>query len=149
MRSATAYDAPLASIGTDFGTWCVDVRHPRRKTGRGNRLHHALADAVQHRVDHRVQQSALRVERLTIDGDDTLRIGGTWKKAQTLYRAMPDPHAAPACCCASLLDMGIQLAGGVAVEDGTPPAAAYMVAKAQGLSLKEQLADAALQQLHR
>jgi len=25
-RSDTAYDAPLASIGTDFGTWCVDVR---------------------------------------------------------------------------------------------------------------------------
>ena len=145
MRSATAYDAPLASIGTDFGTWCVDVRatrvgKPAAVTGCTTRLPIAVQGIVSTTASSK--GAALRVERLTIDGDDTLRIGGTLEEGMTqiVYRAMSDPaRGAGLLLRASLLDMGIQLAGGVAVEDGTPPAAAYMVAKAQGLSLKEQL----------
>ena len=45
MHSDNAYDAPLASIGTDFGTWCVDVRATTyRQACGGHRLHHAIAD---------------------------------------------------------------------------------------------------------
>ncbi len=144
-HSDTAYDAPLASIGTDFGTWCVDVRatrvgKPAAITGCTTRLPIEAKGSVLTTQSNK--GAPLRVERLTVDGEDMLRIGGTIEEGTTqiVYRSMSDPaHGVGLLLRASLLDMGIQLAGNVAVEDGTPPATAYMVAKAQGLSLKEQL----------
>ena len=145
VRSDTAYDAPLASIGTDFGTWCVDVRatrtgKPAAVTGCTTRLPIGVQGSVLTTESNK--GAPLRVERATSDGEDTLRIGGTIEEGTTqiVYRAMSDPaRGAGLLLRASLLDMGIQMTGGVSVEDGTPPAAAYMVGKAQGLSLKEQL----------
>jgi D-alanyl-D-alanine carboxypeptidase/D-alanyl-D-alanine-endopeptidase (penicillin-binding protein 4) len=145
VRSDTAYDAPLASIGTDFGTWCVDVRatrtgKPAAVTGCTTRLPIGVQGSVLTTESNK--GAPLRVERATSDGEDTLRIGGTIEEGTTqiVYRAMSDPaRGAGLLLRASLLDMGIQMTGGVSVEDGAPPAAAYMVGKAQGLSLKEQL----------
>ncbi len=145
MHSDTAYDAPLASIGTDFGTWCVDVRatrigKPAAVTSCTTRLPIGVQGSVLTTQSNK--GAPLRVERLTIDGEDTLRIGGTIEEGTTqiVYRAMSDPaRGAGMLLRASLIDMGISIAGSVSVEDGAPPAAAYMVAKAQGLSLKEQL----------
>jgi len=145
MHSDTAYDAPLASIGTDFGTWCVDVRatrvgKPAAVTSCTTRLPIAVQGSVLTTQSNK--GAPLWIERLTTDGEDTLRIGGTIEEGTTqiVYRAMSDPaRGAGLLLRASLIDMGISIAGSVAVEDGAPPAAAYMVAKAQGLSLKEQL----------
>ncbi len=145
MRSATAYDAPLASIGTDFGTWCVDVRatragKPATVTGCTTHLPIEVQGTIQTATSSK--GAPFRVERATSDGVDSLRVGGTIEEGVTqyVYRAMSDPaHGAGLLLNASLLDMGVQVAGGVAVEDGTPPASAFMVAKTQGLSLKEQL----------
>ncbi len=145
VRSDTAYDAPLASIGTDFGTWCVDVRatrtgKPAAVTGCTTRLPIGVQGSVLTTESNK--GAPLRVERATSNGEDTLRIGGTIEEGTTqiVYRAMSDPaRGAGLLLRASLLDMGIQMTGGVSVEDGVPPAAAYMVGKAQGLSLKEQL----------
>ena len=75
VRSDTAYDAPLASIGTDFGTWCVDVRptsvgKPATITGCTTRLPIAVQGTVQTAIDNK--GTALRVERATVDGNDGL-----------------------------------------------------------------------------
>ncbi len=78
VRSATAYDAPLASIGTDFGNWCVDVRPTtRRHAGSHHRLHDAdyrsrFKGSCRPRVDSK--GTALRVERA--DGRRRRRFAG-------------------------------------------------------------------------
>jgi serine-type D-Ala-D-Ala carboxypeptidase/endopeptidase (penicillin-binding protein 4) len=145
-RSDTAYDAPLASIGTDFGAWCVDVRAttsgaPARIAGCTSRLPIGVQGAVQTTSD--ASGAALRVERATnADGDDGLRVGGTIAEgtSQRVYRAMSNPaRGAGLLLNASLKDMGIDVAGGTVVRDGTPPAGAYPVAATEGLALKEQL----------
>ena len=113
MHSDTAYDAPLASIGTDFGTWCVDVRatrigKPAAVTSCTTRLPIGVQGSVLTTQSNK--GAPLRVERLTIDGEDTLRIGGTIEEGTTqiVYRAMSDPaRGAGMLLRASLIDMGI------------------------------------------
>ena len=145
-RSDTAYDAPLASIGTDFGAWCVDVRAttagaPARVSGCTSRLPIPVQGTVQ--TTKEGDGAALRVERATnADGDDALRVGGTIAEgtSQHVYRAMSNPaRGAGLLLNASLKDMGIDVAGGAVVKDGPPPASAYPVAATEGLALKEQL----------
>jgi serine-type D-Ala-D-Ala carboxypeptidase/endopeptidase (penicillin-binding protein 4) len=144
-RSDTAYDAPLASIGTDFGTWCVDVRatkvgSPAVITGCTSRLPITVQGAIQ--TTNAPKAAPLRVERFTIDTEDTLRVGGTIADgaSQRVYRAMSDPaRGAGLLLNASLQDMGVRIEGPVVVLDGATPAGAYPIAHTEGLSLKEQL----------
>jgi D-alanyl-D-alanine carboxypeptidase/D-alanyl-D-alanine-endopeptidase (penicillin-binding protein 4) len=145
VRSDTAYDAPLAAIGTDFGTWCVDVRptsvgKPAAITGCTTRLPIPVQGTVQTASDSK--GVALRVERATVDGNDGLRVGGTIAAgtSQRVYRAMSNPAlGAGLLLNASLQDMGIDVAGGVTVKDGALPTSAYVVGTTTGLALKEQL----------
>jgi D-alanyl-D-alanine carboxypeptidase/D-alanyl-D-alanine-endopeptidase (penicillin-binding protein 4) len=145
VRSDTAYDAPLASIGTDFGTWCVDVRptrvgKPATITGCTTRLPIPVQGAVQTAIDNK--GTALRVERATVDGNDGLRVGGTIAEgtSQRVYRSMSNPAlGAGLLLNASLQDMAIDVAGGVIVKDGALPTTANVVATTTGLALKEQL----------
>ena len=145
-RSDTAYDAPLASIGTDFGTWCVDVRatavgKPATVTGCTTRLPIVVQGTIMTTNDSK--GTPLRVERATsADGEDGLRVGGTIADGTTqhVYRAMSNPALGVGKLLnASLQDMGIDVAGGVLVKDGALPNTAYVVATTMGLTLKEQL----------
>ena len=144
-RSDTAYDAPLAAIGTDFGTWCVDVRAtkpgaPATIAGCTSRLPIPVQGTIQTTAS--AKDAPLRVERFTADGHDVLRVGGTIESgtAQDVYRAMSEPTlGAGLLLNASLEDLGITVAGGVTVRDGAPPATAFVVGRTEGLALKEQL----------
>ncbi|HTO57131.1 MAG TPA: D-alanyl-D-alanine carboxypeptidase/D-alanyl-D-alanine-endopeptidase [Pseudomonadales bacterium] len=144
-RSDTAYDAPLASIGTDFGTWCVDVRGtkpgaPATIAGCTSRLPIPVQGTIQTTAS--AKDTPLRVERFTSDGNDVLRVGGTIQDgdAQDVYRAMSDPaRGAGLLLNASLEDLGVTVAGGTAVRDGSPPPTAFLVGRTEGLALKEQL----------
>ncbi len=144
--SDNAFDAPLASVGIDFGTWCIDVRattpgEPALISGCTTQLPIAIRGVVAtSRAD---EKNALRVERLTdADGVDTLRVGGTvpLNSSQRVFRAMSDPAlGAGLLLRATLADIGIPIAHGVTVQDGAPPSDAVALATTEGLSLKEQL----------
>jgi D-alanyl-D-alanine carboxypeptidase/D-alanyl-D-alanine-endopeptidase (penicillin-binding protein 4) len=144
-RSDTAFNAPLASIGTDYGSWCVDVRanlvgSPATVTGCTSRLPIAVQGTIKTVTSSK--GAPFWVERFTSDDVDTLRVGGTIEPgvAQTVYRAMSDPaHGVGALLDASLEDMGIIVKGPVAVEIGAPPGTAFEVGHTEGLALKEQL----------
>jgi D-alanyl-D-alanine carboxypeptidase/D-alanyl-D-alanine-endopeptidase (penicillin-binding protein 4) len=143
-RSDTAYDAPLASIGTDFGTWCVDVRatrpgFPATIAGCTSRLPIPVQGTIQ--TSASAKDTPLRVERFTSDGNDVLRVGGTIEQgtAQAVYRAMSDPaRGAGLLLNASLEDLGVTVEG-IVVRDGAPPPTAFVVGRTEGLALKEQL----------
>ena len=143
-RSDTAYNAPLASVGTDYGTWCVDVRAttvgaPATVTGCTSRLPIVVTGEI---TTTDAQKSPFWIERFTTDDVDELRVGGTVVPgvSQNVYRAMSDPaHGVGLLLEASLDDMGVDVAGPVVVEIGAPPASAFVVGRTDGLSLKEQL----------
>ena len=146
IRSDKSYDAPLASIGVDFGTWCIDVRAtaigtPASITGCTARLPIETQGDVATTRDNTGQ--ALRVERFTdSDGRDSLHVGGTIAAdtSQRVYRAMSNPaRGAGLLLNAALRNVGIDVTGGVLVRDGVAPDSAYVVATTTGLALKEQL----------
>ncbi len=146
LRSDKSYDAPLASIGVDFGTWCIDVRAtatdaPASVTGCTARLPIQIQGTVATTRDNTGR--ALRVERFTDrDGQDTLRVGGTIAAgtSQRVYRAMSDPaRGAGLLLAAALNSAGIDVQGGLLVKEGVVPGDAYLVAAVTGLTLKEQL----------
>ncbi len=144
--SDKAFDAPLASIGIDFGTWCIDVRataigEPAAIGGCSAQLPIAVQGQVStSRAD---AENGLRVERLTdTNGVDMLRVGGTipQNSSQRVYRAMSDPALGVGILLRAMLaDLGIAIARGVTVRDGAPPSNADAFATTEGLSLKEQL----------
>ena len=144
--SDNAYDAPLASVGIDFGTWCIDVRatsigDPAAISGCSVRLPIAIRGDVT--TSNGDAENSLRVERLTdADGTDTLRVGGSVpaNSSQRVYRAMSDPaRGVGMLLYTTLKDMGIPIEHGVTVRDGIPPSDAVVLANVEGLSLKEQL----------
>jgi D-alanyl-D-alanine carboxypeptidase/D-alanyl-D-alanine-endopeptidase (penicillin-binding protein 4) len=88
------------------------------------------------------QKSPFWIERLTTDGVDTLRVGGTIAAgaSQNVYRAMSDPASGVGLLlAASLDDMGVAVTGPVVVGTGAPPTSAFVVGRTEGLALKEQL----------
>jgi D-alanyl-D-alanine carboxypeptidase/D-alanyl-D-alanine-endopeptidase (penicillin-binding protein 4) len=146
VRSDTAYNAPLASIGTDFGTWCIDVRattpgNPATITGCTTRLPIPVIGTIQ--TVKSDKGAPFWIERTTdAEGNDNLKVGGTIEGgvSQEVYRAMSSPAlGAGLLLAASLADMGVQVARPVIVKDGALPADAYVVARIEGLVVKEQL----------
>jgi len=144
--SDSAFDAPLASIGIDFGTWCIEVRatavgQAAAIIGCSAQLPMTIQGAVT--TSAAAKKTTLRVERLTsADGVDSLRVGGTVPvdSSQRVYRAMSNPALGVGMLLkATLDDMGINVAGDVTVRDGAPPKNAVVLAQTEGLALKEQL----------
>ncbi len=146
-RSDTAYNAPIAAIGVDYGNWCVDVRPTN-----------AGADAVVSgcgvaQLPIPVQgtigtvgpkgKNTFWVERMTPDGGgDLLRVGGSIPvgAGQSVYRAMSDPALGTGLLVRQVMrESGVQLTGGVQVVHTAMPAGTYPLARIEGLSLKEQL----------
>lgn len=145
-RSDRAYNAPLASIGVDFGTWCVLVRPtlpgaPAFVRGCGVTQLPLAVEGVIKTVSDNARQT-FWVERVTRDNADVLRIGGDVPAGagQQVYRSMSDPARGVGLLLAETLrELGIRLDGSVLVEAGAPAANAVMLAQTEGLSLREQL----------
>jgi serine-type D-Ala-D-Ala carboxypeptidase/endopeptidase (penicillin-binding protein 4) len=145
-RSDSAYNAPLASIGVDFGNWCVIVRPtapgaPALLRGCGvTRLPIVVQGTI--RTVGRGRRQTFWVERRTTAADDSLQIGGDVPLGddQTVYRSMSNPAlGAGLLLKETLREIGVEVAGPVVVRASRPTASSYPVASVEGLSLREQL----------
>jgi len=145
-RSDTAYNAPLSSVGVDFGNWCVSVRpttlaQAASVQGCGVRSLPVPVDGTIKTVTVGSRQT-FWVERITRAGGDRLRVGGDipMDRGQELYRAMSDPANGVGLLMARMLaEIGIKVEGPVVVRAGAAPDAAVELAHIEGLSLREQL----------
>jgi D-alanyl-D-alanine carboxypeptidase/D-alanyl-D-alanine-endopeptidase (penicillin-binding protein 4) len=146
-RSDTAYNAPLASIGVDYGTWCIDVRG--RVAGTSATVSGCSVAVLPIEVVGTVAtvatgETQLWAERRTTAGGvDRIHVGGRLPEGATqrFYRAMSRPELGAGLLFAQTLrEIGIELAGNVRVTHVPGPAGAgFEIAVYEGLPLKEQL----------
>jgi D-alanyl-D-alanine carboxypeptidase/D-alanyl-D-alanine-endopeptidase (penicillin-binding protein 4) len=145
-RSDTAYNAPLASVGVDFGTWCISVRpgkpgEPAAVRGCGvMNLPVPVEGTI--RTSNPGGRETFWVERVTRGGNDVLRVNGNVPadRPQELYRAMSNPAQGVGLLFAEILrEIGIRVGGSVQLGSTTLPPTATVLAEIEGLSLREQL----------
>jgi len=145
-RSDTAYNAPVAAIGVDFGSWCVDVRptHPgglATVRGCGVARLPVPVDGAIRTIGARGHHS-FWVERVTEDGGDRLHVGGDIPMGdpQEVYRAMSDPARGAGLLLAETLhEIGIHIDGSVVVRPDPGLSGARVFAAVGGLQLDEQI----------
>jgi D-alanyl-D-alanine carboxypeptidase/D-alanyl-D-alanine-endopeptidase (penicillin-binding protein 4) len=145
-RSDTAYNAPLSSLGVDYGNWCVSVRptslaQPASVQGCGVRTLPVPVEGTIKTVSEGSRQT-FWVERITRGGTDRLRVGGDipLDRGQELYRSMSDPATGVGLLLAQMLgELGIKVEGSVAVSVGLVSNGAVELARIESLSLREQL----------
>jgi D-alanyl-D-alanine carboxypeptidase/D-alanyl-D-alanine-endopeptidase (penicillin-binding protein 4) len=146
QRSDTAYNAPLASIGVDFGNWCISVRPGRLGAtaavrGCGVMNLPVPVEGTIKTVNAGGRQS-FWVERVTRAGGDSLRVGGDipLDRGQELYRAMSNPaHGVGLLFVEILREIGIRIDGPIQVGANAVPEKAEVLAEIEGLSVREQL----------
>ena len=144
--SGTAYNVPLAALGVDYGTWCVEAtpttqgQPAQLRACGGGRLPMAVEGSVT--TGGARAKETFWMQRDTTDGVDRLRVGGVIAPGdpQEIFRAMSDPaRGAGQLLRQMLIELGVTIAGGVSVRHGPPAAANSVVARARGLALREQL----------
>ncbi len=146
LRSDNAYNAPLSAIGVDFGTWCVRVvpRRPglaARVEGCGVTHLPIPVTGTIRTVGARARQT-FWVERRTENGEDTLAVGGDvpMGRGQRVYRAMSDPARGTGLLLKEALrEIGVRIAGPVRVRFEPLPAQVHLLARVDGLMVREQL----------
>jgi D-alanyl-D-alanine carboxypeptidase/D-alanyl-D-alanine-endopeptidase (penicillin-binding protein 4) len=145
--SDSAYNAPLAAVGVDYGNWCVVVRPTSPGAAalvRGcgvTQLPIAVQGAI--RTVARGRRQTFWVERRSsAAGDDLLQIGGDIPLGddQTVYRSMSNPSLGVGLLLKETLrELRVAVAGPVVVRASPPPAESYELGNVEGLSLREQL----------
>lgn len=145
-QSGTAYHAPLSSIGVDYGTWCVEVRPTA--PGMAAQVRSCGGVALPIPIEGRIKTVSAKgkqswwMERLTNAGGDYLRVSGNVPDGAgaRVYRAMSDPALGVGLLLrANLRELGIAVAGTVAVTREAPSSKAYPLARIESLNLREQL----------
>jgi D-alanyl-D-alanine carboxypeptidase/D-alanyl-D-alanine-endopeptidase (penicillin-binding protein 4) len=146
-RGDRSYNAPVASVGIDYGNWCVDVRS--NPAGGPAIISSCSAAHLPIAVEGTVQTISARadgtpwVARSTdASGMDGLRVGGSIPSgtAQQMYCSMSNPALGTGLLLKETLhELGIEIQGSVVVREGNAPRDAYPLAQIEGLSLKEQL----------
>jgi serine-type D-Ala-D-Ala carboxypeptidase/endopeptidase (penicillin-binding protein 4) len=145
-RSDKAYNAPLASVGVDFGNWCVLVTptqagHDALIRGCGT-AHLPIPVEGTVRTVAAGGRQALSVERDTGGEGDRLRVSGDVAigAEQRVYRSMSDSALGVGQLLAETMrELGIALVGPVVVTDDAPPSNTHALAQAEGLTLREQI----------
>lgn len=147
VRSATAYNAPIAALGVDYGNWCVDIR--AAEVGAPAVVVGCSVAQLPIPVQGSIKTTGAKTsgtlwaERATTpDGGDVIRVGGTMPagSGQSLYRAMSDPALGTGLLMSETLrEIGIRVNGPVTVSHADLPKDAYVLAATEGYSLKEQL----------
>ncbi len=146
-RSDSAYNAPLASVGVDFGNWCVIVRPAAPGTaalvrGCGVTKLPIVVQGVIRTVPRGRKQTFWVERRTTGAGDDVLQIGGDIPLGdeQTVYRSMSNPSLGVGLLLKETLgEIGVAIAGQVVVRASHPPPGTYALGNVEGLTLQEQL----------
>lgn len=145
-RSDTAYNAPVAAVGVDFGSWCMDVRPTRPGAlatirGCGVARLPVPVEGVIRTTGARSHQT-FWVERVTDEGGDQLHVGGEIPMGdpQEVYRAMSDPAQGAGLLLAETLhEIGIRIDGSVVVRTDPALGDARVLAEVGGLQLDEQI----------
>ena len=145
-RSDTAYNVPLAGIGIDYGTWCTQiiagvVGSEAQLRGCGTSRLPLPADGAIRTVAASGKNSVW-VERVTVDGRDRLRVGGTIPAGteQRVFRAMSSPAQGTGETLRQMLvEAGIRIGETVSIVYGPLPTSSRVLAQTEGLALREQL----------
>lgn len=147
-RSHTAYNVPIASLGVDYGNWCVEIEPgargaPARVTACGGvPLPIPVEGSI--KTVAASAKGAHWVERRTQEGRDVIHVGGEIREvavSQQFYRAMSDPALGAALLLRRmLLEFGVDVEGDARVSHDPVPPGARALTRIQGLALKEQLA---------
>lgn len=145
-KSSTAYNAPLAAIGSDYGNWCIDIKPvtvgtPATITGCGGM---ALPITIEGSVRTVAGngRTTYWADRFTVAGADVLRVGGDLAQGapQSIYRAMSNPPLGVGLLLRETLKVvGIEVVSSPRVVATPAPASATEIARVDGLMLKEQL----------
>ncbi|MGH8461886.1 MAG: D-alanyl-D-alanine carboxypeptidase/D-alanyl-D-alanine endopeptidase [Stenotrophobium sp.] len=144
--SDTAYNAPLSSIGVDFGNWCVEIRPtlidaPAQVRGCGlARLPIAVNGSITTVASSR--GPSFWVERITDGSGDSLRVGGNVPDSGPVrvYRAMSSPATGTGQVFGEMLrEIGVSITGSIVVRSGPTPDTAIELANFEGMSLRSQL----------
>ena len=140
-RSNRAFNAAPSAIGVNYGSWCLAIRPSR--AGQPALLRSCGAVQMPIPVDGQILTSgtgnAFRVERVTGDAGDRLRVSGTIApgEEQQVHRAMSDPaQGAGALLHSVLAQLGISVGGGVETTTVQAPGLAVL-AQMEGLQLSE------------
>lgn len=145
--SLTSYAAPLAALGVDYGSWCIEL--PPTAPGAAVALRSCagvpLPIAIEGRVTARGagRSGPLQLARALAGGGELLRVGGTVEPGSLLreYRSMADPALGTGQLLRQVMaELGVQVEGRVLLLDERPPVTARRLASVQGLPLREQLA---------
>lgn len=145
-RSDTAYNAPLAAFGVDFGNWCVSVRPTTLAAaaavqGCGVKTLPVPVEGSIKTVGEGGRQT-FWVERVTRADGDRIRVGGDIPidRGQDVYRAMSDPATGAGLLFIEILrEIGIRIEGPPTVTAAALPSPVYVLAQVEGLSMREQL----------
>ena len=146
-KSSTAYNAPLAAIGSDYGNWCIDLKAvtvgtPATITGCGGMALPIPIEGTVATVASNAKQTYW-ADRFTVPGQgDVLRVGGNLPQgsSQSIYRAMSNPPLGLGLLLRETLKVvGIEVAGAVRVINTPVPDSSTEIARVDGLLLKEQL----------
>ena len=145
-KSSTAYNAPLAAIGADYGNWCIDIKTitvgaPATITGCGGM---ALPIPVEGTIQTLPGNARLTywADRFTVNGQDVLRVGGNLPMSapQSIYRAMSNPPLGLGLLLRETLKViGVEVAGSARVIATPAPGGSREIARVDGLLLREQL----------
>src|SRR6185437_1008202 len=135
-RSDSAYNAPLAAIGVDFGNWCIVVRPTAPGAaalvrGCGVTQLPVEVQGLIRTVARGHRQTFWIERRTTAAGGDVLQIGGDIPLGddQTVYRSMSNPAlGAGLLLKETLREIGVAIDGPVVVRASRPPAGSYPMA---------------------
>ncbi|HEY1899606.1 MAG TPA: D-alanyl-D-alanine carboxypeptidase/D-alanyl-D-alanine-endopeptidase [Steroidobacteraceae bacterium] len=146
QRSDRAYNAPLGSLGVDFGNWCIRIRPTA--PGAAAAVQGCAVTQLPIAVDGTIRtvgatgRQSFWLERVTTAGIDRLRVGGDIPAgpASQEYRAMSDPVRGSGLLLKEMLrEVGVSIDGEVVVASTPPPLTARELAQTEGLPLGEQL----------
>lgn len=146
VKSATAYNAPLAAVGVDYGNWCVEVQPARAgelaqiTSCGGSKLPIPVEGTVA--VVPAGRRQTFYLDRFTNAAGDYLKVGGELPVGgtQTLYRAMSEPSLGVGLLLRETLRaVGVEVDGAVGVSSAWPANGATKLAEVEGAALKEQL----------
>jgi D-alanyl-D-alanine carboxypeptidase/D-alanyl-D-alanine-endopeptidase (penicillin-binding protein 4) len=146
LVSERSYNAPIAALSIDFGSWCIVVRPTQagsRAQVRGCAVAH-LPIPINGDVKTLAagSRTTLWVERSSSEHGDALRVGGGVPLGgeERVWRAMSNsPQGVGLLLVEALRELGIAINGPVRVTEQPPPDNARELAATEGLTLREQL----------
>ena len=145
-RSDTAFNTPLSSLAVDFGTWCIEVIPT--VAGQPARLRACGGTPLPIAVEGSISTGGAKAKenfwaaRHTGETGDFLKVGGVIAAGDSkeVYRAMSDPALGTALLLRQMLkELGVTVEGRTRVHYGAPTQADSVLAKVQGVALREQL----------